>query len=87
MLSLTDQASEYLNILLEDHKVPEQEAIRIEPTKDGFSLKKDSIEQSDKCFEYEDRVVLIVKPQHAILFEDKTLDLKEGPDGDLFVIR
>jgi hypothetical protein len=81
MLKLTESAACHLARLLERAQRNDEDAIRLEASKDGWRLSLDSECPGDATFAYEGRTVLLLSAVVARTLEDGTLGLAETEDG------
>ena len=89
MLTPTDAALTYLEMLLREANAPENVSVRIEQI-EGEAPAKVTIGQQDagdKHFRFQGRTVLVLDKETADRLEGKALDVEKTSDGVRFVLK
>jgi Fe-S cluster assembly iron-binding protein IscA len=81
MLRLTETAACHLAKLLERAQRNDDDAIRLEASKNGWRMTLDSACPGDATFDYRGRRVLLLSAGVAKTLEEGTLDLSETESG------
>ena len=81
MLTVTDQAAQYLRESLTRKETDAPEALRIVQTEDGYQLTLDNPKDDDQVFEQEGQNYLLLDSAVGEALSDATLDVYESPQG------
>ena len=82
MLTITDNACEYLAKMLDEQEVPEGTAARCIVQSGQLTLVPDNEQPGDKVFKHEDRAVLIVNEELSEALKDREFDVEKSDGGD-----
>ena len=79
MLTVTDEAAQYLREALKEENAPG--ALRIVKTEEGYRLTLDEAKEGDQVFEHEGENYLVLDTEVGEALSSATLDVKESPEG------
>lgn len=77
MLNVTESASAHLAQLLDEADAPNDAAVRIARSQEGWAILLDNRQPGDQTFEHDGKTVLLVDEMAADLLTDVTLDLDQ----------
>lgn len=82
MLSVTDNACEYLAKMLDEQEVPEGTAARCVVQSGQLTLVPDNEQPGDVVFKHQERPVLIVNEELSEALKDREFDIEKSEQGE-----
>jgi Fe-S cluster assembly iron-binding protein IscA len=82
MLTVTDNACEYLAKMLDEQEVPDGVAARCVVQSGQLTLVPDSAQPGDVVFKHEQRPVLIVNEELSEALKDREFDIEKSDEGE-----
>ena len=81
MLTVTDQAAQYLREALTRREEGAAGSLRIVNTEEGYRLTLDDAKDGDQIFEQEGESYLVLDSEVDEALAEATLDVRESPQG------
>ena len=82
MLTVTDEAAQYLRETLKEENAPG--ALRIVKTEEGYRFTLDEAKEGDQVFEHEGENYLVLDTEVGEALSNATLEVQESPEGKRF---
>ncbi len=84
MLTVTDNAAQYVRETLEKENAPG--TFRIVNTEEGYRFTLDEAKEGDQIFEHEGENYLLLDTEVGEALSSTTLDVQESPDGTRLIL-
>ena len=86
MLTLTTEAGAHLAEMLTQAGAPDEAAVRLLVSDEGVALAADSPKPDDTTFEHDGRTVLVMEQSVADALSERTIDVRDTPEGKSLAI-
>lgn len=86
MLTVTEEAKDFLMGVIDQNSLPEDKTIRLTAGPEGLGLAPDTPTDEDTTFEQDGRVVLAVADPIASQLADKSLSIDQTEQGPALAI-
>lgn len=84
MLTVTDEATQYLREKLKKESAPG--AFRIVETEEAYRFTLDEAKEGDQVFEHEGKNYLLLDTEVGEALSSATLDVQESPEGTQLIL-